>query len=231
MRWRTTVPIVVTLALALGSDVPAAAVMPPGFSANSKASVQGGSGWNEPAGVTGADNARYVSFQAPSRLSRATRASNWSETGFTAYDNAKPDGDLGDVTMAADRSGAVFLSHLTRNLQADIDYTRDGGATWQTAFNVAQLPFNPSAQPLAVDRPWIAAYSPDTNFLHTRVYLQYHDFVASTRWVVPCSLAFNATSGVAELKCGGPESRPHVRPARNAIPGRLGGRAPRSPPG
>jgi len=158
MRWRTTVPIVVTLALALVSTVPAAAAMPPGFSANSKASVQGGSGWNEPAGVTGADNARYVSFQAPSRLSRATRASNWSETGFTAYDNAKPDGDLGDVTMAADRSGAVFLSHLTQNLQADIDYTRDGGATWQTAFNVAQLPFNPSAQPLAVDRPWIATF-------------------------------------------------------------------------
>ena len=229
MRWRTTVPIVVTLALALVSTVPAAAAMPPGFSANSKASVQGGSGWNEPAGVTGADNARYVSFQAPSRVSRATRASNWSETGFTAYDNAKPDGDLGDVTMAADRSGAVFLSHLTQNLQADIDYTRDGGATWQTAFNVAQLPFNPSAQPLAVDRPWIAAYSPDTNFLHTRVYLQYHDFVASTVWVVPCSVAFNATSGVDELKCGAPESSSNVQTACNSIPGGIAVAPPGSP--
>ena len=56
-------------------------------------------------------------------------------------------------------------------LQADIDYTRDDGKTWHTANDVANLP-SPGAgsnSPFLVDRPWIAAYSPDTNYKHTQV--------------------------------------------------------------
>src|SRR5207245_9185571 len=97
------------------------------------------------------------------------------------------------------------------------------------ASTVTHLCLNRTAQPLAADRPWSAAYSPDTNFLLTRVYLQYHDFVASTVWVVPCSVAFNATSGVDELKCGAPESSSNVQTACNSIPGGIAVAPPGSP--
>ena len=223
------VAAITVLGVAFSTSALAQGTGPPKFGSNTRASVQvnpdnsTGGGWNEPSGVTGSDGAQYVAFQFPSRLSRATNDRNWSDTGYTKYQNSKTDGDFGDVTLAADKAGTVFFSHINGNLEADIDYTRDGGKTWRTAFNVAQLHTQTSASPFLVDRPWIAAYSPDTDFHHTRVYMEYHDFAPSVVWVVPCSMASGS------LRCGAPEPVSNPQTACNSIPGGIAVAPPGSP--
>lgn len=87
--------------------------------------------------------------------------------------------------------------------------------TWQTANDVARLP-SPgaaSSSPFAVDRPWIAVYSPDTNYKDTRVYLEFHDFGPSAVYIVTCSMSSGS------LQCGAPVPVSNPQTACNSIPG------------
>jgi hypothetical protein len=195
-----------------------------GYNANSQVTHQTPAGWDEPSGIAGSDGELYLASQNPNTpkgstdmtLSQSSDGVTWHDnTTYYNYLNGRGEGQTGDVTMAADRAGTVFVGHLTGSLQADIDYTRDDGKTWQTANDVAQLP-SPgaaSSQPFAVDRPWIGVYSPDGNYQDTKVYLEYHDFGPSAVWVVTCSMS----SGT--LQCGSPVAVSNPQTACNSIPG------------
>ena len=219
-----TIAIVVVIALAV--VLPEVAQASVSFSPNHQATTQAPAGWNEPAGITAADGTLYLSAQNPEisgnpgspdvTIARSTNGKLWSEdTGYYTYMQSKTDGTLGDVTMAADRAGTVFIGHLNSNLEADIEYTRDGGLTWQSANGVAQLqaPSGASNSPFLVDRPWISTYSPDTNYLDTTVYLEYHDFAASLVYIVTCSMA------TGSLVCGAPVPVSNTQTACNSVPG------------
>jgi hypothetical protein len=194
------------------------------FNGNSQATSQVPAGWDEPSGIAGSDGELYVASQNPNTakgspdttLSQSSDGVNWHEnTAYYSYLTSRAEGQTGDVTMAADRAGTVFVGHLTGELQADIDYTRDDGKTWQTANDVATLasPGAASNSPGLVDRPWIGVYSPDTSFKDTQVYLEYHDFVTSAIYVVTCSMA------TGTLSCGSPVVVSNPQTACNSIPG------------
>ena len=225
MPARIALPLVAAiLAAAVGAT--SAIADAPTFTTNVKASAifdatgRALAGWNEPAGTTGSDGAVYAAFQAPSSLDRSTDGRTWADPGFTRFVSGRADGDTGDVTMTADSAGTVFVGHLNGNLQAVIDWTRDGGRTWASA----GVPFTgASTQPFLVDRPWIASYSPDGDFHHTKVYLEYHDFAPSFVWVATCDMA------TGSLSCG--TSVPVVHPPTfcNSIPGGIAVAPPGSP--
>jgi hypothetical protein len=140
----------------------------------------------------------------------------WQETtGYYSYLQTRAEGTTGDVTMTADAAGTIFNGHLTSALQADIEWSRDDGKTWHTANDVATLPSpgGASNSPFLVDRPWITAYSPDANYLDTKVYLEYHDFTTSAVYIVSCSMA------TGSLACGAPVPVSNPQTACNSIPG------------
>jgi hypothetical protein len=205
--------LVAAAALGLLSAQPAAASSPaPKFAPNAKSSVQSPAGWNEPSGIASSHGVLWTAFQNPnatpaSGLSSSPDGVHWSaDTAYTTLNGAKPQGDLGDVTMASDRAGDIFVGHLNNTLQADIDYSLDGGKTWQTVADA-------SSSAAEVDRPWITAYSPDANARDTQVYLEYHDFGPSNVWVVTCTMA------TGSLQCGAPLSVSNLETACNSIPG------------
>ncbi len=191
------------------------------FNGNSQVTSTSPPGWDEPSGIAGSDGQLYVASQSPSAkpgtlVSQSTDGITWHDNGnYYAYLGGRTDKDTGDVTMGADRAGTVFLGHLTGELQADIDYTRDGGKTWRTANDIATLasPGAASNSPGLVDRPWIGVYSPDTNYKDTQVYLEYHDFVTSAIYIVSCSMA------TGSLQCGAPVIVSNPQTACNSIPG------------
>ncbi len=194
------------------------------YNGNSQATSQTPAGWNEPSGIAGSDGELYIASQNPNvpkgsadtTLSQSADGITWHEnTAYYSYLNGRAEGQTGDVTMAADRAGTVFLGHLTAALQADIDYTRDDGKSWQTANDVASVasPGAASSEPLLVDRPWIGVFSPDSNYKDTKVYLEYHDFVTSDVYIVTCSM----TTG--SLQCGTPVAVSNPQTACNSIPG------------
>jgi hypothetical protein len=193
---------------------------------NVQATTQSPAGWDEPSGITGADGRLYLAAQNPEisgnpgspdvTIADSTNGVNWlDDSGYYSYMQTRPDGTLGDVTMTADRAGTVFIGHINGVLQADIEYSRDDGKTWNTANAVAQLPSpgGSSNSPQLVDRPWITAYSPDTNYTHTSVYLEYHDFTTSSVYIVTCSMA------TGSLQCGAPVPVSNPQTACNSIPG------------
>ncbi|MFN2611240.1 MAG: hypothetical protein ABR507_10290 [Actinomycetota bacterium] len=178
--------------------------------------TQTSAGWNEPAGVIASDGSGWMSFQGfggSSGASRIVAGGEWLDAGLAKYSTDRG-GDSGDVTAAADRANTVFIGHFDSGLQSEIDYTRDGGKTWQTASNVLGQPAQESANPFQIDRPWIAAYSPDSDFHHTKLYLTYHDFFGpGAMWMVACSMQ------TGSLACGAPRTINGAESACNAIPG------------
>lgn len=214
------------VALAASTAISSAAPAGVSWHRNVQASLQTPSGWDEPSGIASSTGQLFVAAQNPElsgtagqpdlSLFDSANGTAWQEAkSYYAYESGRAEGTTGDVTMSADAAGTVFVGHLTAGLQADIDYSRDGGKTWHTANDVAQLP-SPgaaSSSPSLVDRPWIAAYSPDGNYLHTMVYLEYHDFSTSAVYIVTCSMA------TGSLQCGAPVPVSNTETACNSIPG------------
>jgi hypothetical protein len=218
MRWRRCLVAALVGVIALPGAAAGASFS---FHSNSRATFQSPGGWDEPSGIGSSAGQLFVASQNPNAtpdvaLSQSADGLSWSgDTPYTTYLSGRAEGQTGDVTMASDRAGTVFLGHLTGALQADIDWSRDGGKTWHTANDIATIP-SPGAgsnSPFLVDRPWIAAYSPDTNFKDTTVYLEYHDFVTSAVYIVTCSMASGS------LQCGSPVVVSNVQTACNSIPG------------
>lgn len=196
------------------------------FSAARQATKQSPAGWNEPSGIAGGDGRLYVAAQNPEisgnpgspdvTIADSSNGVKWLEDkGYYSYMKKKTDGTLGDVTMTADRAGTVFVGHINGNVEADIEYSRNDGKTWQSANGVANLqsPGGGSNSPQLVDRPWIAAYSPDKNFRHTTVYMEYHDFTTSAVYVIGCSMS------TGKLVCAAPTVVSNKETGCNSIPG------------
>jgi hypothetical protein len=224
MRGGRYVLAVVVGLLWLAASAAAGSAQTFAFHRDSRATFQSPGGWDEPSGIASSAGGLFVASQNPNAptgtsditLSQSSNGLSWSEDApYYAYENGRLEGQTGDVTMTADRAGTIFVGHLTGTLQADIDWSRDGGKTWQTANDVASLPSPGAASnsPFLVDRPWIAAYSPDTNYRDTTVYLEYHDFVTSAVYVVSCSMA------TGSLQCGAPVPVSNPQTACNSIPG------------
>jgi len=226
MRRRSLVVLPLGLAVATLMAGPALSASGSGvvLRKNVQVSTQIPAGWDEPSGIAGSDGRLYLSSQNPVTsagspdltLDTSTNGAQWLEsTKYYSYEGARPEGQTGDVTMTADRAGTVFVGHLTGALQADIDWTRDGGKTWQTANDIATLPSPGAAStsPFLVDRPWISSYSKDTNYKDTSVYLEYHDFVTSAVYIVTCSMS------TGSLSCGTPVPVSNSQTACNSIPG------------
>ncbi len=194
----------------------------PAFNANSQVTSTQPGGWNEPSGIEGSDGELYIASQNPNAtpdtiVSQSSDGVHWHDNAtYYKYLANRNEGQTGDVTMAADRDKTVFLGHLTAALQADIDYTRDDGKTWQTANDVTPglpSPGAASTSPFLVDRPWIASYSPTTNYKDDLVYLEYHDFATSDVYIVTCNMASGS------LSCGAPVPVSNPQTACNSIPG------------
>jgi hypothetical protein len=207
------------------------------FDRNVQVTHQQPAGWNEPSAIVGSDGELFIATQNPRTtatpdmsLFRSSTGLSWQEDKpYYSYLSGRPEGQLGDVTMAADRAGTVFLGHLTSTLQTDIDWTRDHGKTWHTANDVAQLPSGGSStSPFLVDRPWITVYSPDRNYKHDIVYLEYHDFVTSDIFITTCTLSTGSLQCGTEIPvsntqtaCNSLPSGVVVSPAGSAHPGRV----------
>lgn len=222
--WLATTFVVTAMTGAAWLGPTAASAQTVTFNGNSQVTSTSPPGWDEPSGIAGADGQLYIASQSPNAgtgnpdtlVSQSTDGINWHDnSAYSKYLASRTEGQTGDVTMGADQAGTVFLGHLTGELQADIDYTRDGGKTWQTANDIATLasPGAASNSPGLVDRPWIGVYSPDTNYKDTRVYLEYHDFVTSAIYIVSCSMA------TGSLQCGTPAIVSNPQTACNSIPG------------
>src|SRR5947209_20567542 len=88
------------------------------FNGNSQVTSTSPPGWDEPSGIAGADGQLYVASQSPTAkpgtlVSQSTDGINWHDNaGYYAYLGGRTEKDTGDVTMAADQAGTVFLGHL-----------------------------------------------------------------------------------------------------------------------
>jgi hypothetical protein len=203
-----------------------------GFHRDVQVTTQKPAGWDEPSGIAGTTGGLYVAAQNPElsgnpgspdiTLAGSSTGQSWSTTGYYNYEKTRAEGTLGDVTMAAS-DGTIFVGHLTGTVQAEIDWSRDGGKTWHTSNDIGPLPSpgGASNSPSLVDRPWIAAYSPNGNYLDTTVYLEFHDFSTSAVYVVTCSMA------TGSLVCGLPIPVSNPQTGCNSIPGGIAV----SPPG
>ena len=145
---------------------------------------------SEPATAVGADGARYVAYQADSQLSvthdggRTWRHPGGIDMLTKNVDNCSAASDIGDVELATDRAGRVYMADLQATAGGSPDTgvepvvarSDDGFRTYQGTCS--------AHQPFSVDREWMATYSPPGQSSdHTVVYLTYHDFGPDTMWV------------------------------------------------
>jgi uncharacterized repeat protein (TIGR01451 family) len=117
---------------------------------------------------------RFVTWQNPGEIATSPDGVNYTNRG------SRPGG--GDVTNAADPSGALFFGQFcggALTLHACLERSQDGAGTWPMHTDIADM------HPGAADRPWIEvfphrrptlaaaqAWNPD----NTRVYMEYHTF-------------------------------------------------------
>ncbi len=138
---------------------------------------------NEPATVVGADGTRYVAYQRDSQLSYTrTGGRTWDHPGGADILSRNVSGctslsDVGDVELAADNKGGVYLTDLQVTAGAEVDNgiqpivgkSMDGFRHYSGTCA--------AHQPASVDREWMAAYvGPGKTSAQADVYLSYHDF-------------------------------------------------------
>ncbi|MHB8513490.1 MAG: hypothetical protein ACYDCC_15135 [Actinomycetota bacterium] len=190
------------------------------FSRNVLVSKIGGN-FSEPSGISAPDGTRFIAYQGGkggSNVAKAAPGHAFVNTGYDAFNaSGNPTGNIGDVTTVSDQAGTIYVGHLNGNLNADIDYSTDGGSTWSTAHNVLGDAYNASLQPLGVDRPWMAVYSPTKNVTDTKIYLEYHDFGPSAMWMVSCSMAMGYLSCGVSHPVSGAESECSTMPGPTMV--------------
>ncbi|MFN2582627.1 MAG: hypothetical protein ABR498_07795, partial [Candidatus Dormibacteria bacterium] len=187
-----------------------AAAAPPqmGFTPDVRADTAEGNhfGQNEPVVWADQSGRTYITWQGGSNNGTNTVATS-DGVNFSQLANTDAGGQQGgDVTFAstswpdpsadtavgATGESGIFWGDLGAasttdpcgpgGLGARASVTTDQGTTWQHAQDDA-------CQQLAIDRDWIAAYTPPQYrgttqaVAHTQVYNAYHDFVASNVWV------------------------------------------------
>jgi hypothetical protein len=232
-----------TLGVPLGGS--ASAPSPPSFTAATRAdAAESTTGQNEPQVTVDQAGTAYVSWQSGQNGSDVSRTKDGVHFTYLGYpDPATPNsgigtGDVGDVTLArtsfasplqdtpADAAGdnTVFWGNLGQGgptcaetpIQIRSAATLDG-ATWTRQATAG-------CQPLQIDRPWLAAYTPpqyrgtDQASGHTNLYYEYHDFGLSNIWVESSTDGGQtwAPTAVSAVQPGSPQQ---LTSTCNTIPG------------
>ena len=145
---------------------------------------------NEPATAVGRDGARYVAYQVDSQLSVThDGGKTWAHPGgidmlTKNVSGCSPGSDVGDVDLATDAAGRVYMADLQitaggspdTGIQPVVARSSDGFATYQGTCSAHQL--------FSVDREWMATYTPPgAGAGATHIYMTYHDFGPNTMWV------------------------------------------------
>src|SRR5579859_1173709 len=191
--------LLLALASCLVLVTAAAAGAPPraGFTAATRADgAETSSGQNEPQVAVDQSGTAYVTWQSGQNGSDVLKTKDGVHFTYLGYpDPATPNsgigtGDIGDVTVASvPGSNAVFWGDLGQGgpacaetpIQIRNAVTLDG-STWTRQATAG-------CQPLQIDRPWLAAYTPPAfrgtaqAASHTNLYYEYHDFGVSNIWV------------------------------------------------
>lgn len=138
---------------------------------------------NEPALAVAADGTTYVANQLGSQLSYTTDGGRtWAHPGgkqllMKNVSGCTPVSDIGDVELATDNAGTVFMAdlqitngpELDNGIQPVVARSGDRFATYSGTCAAHQA--------ASVDREWMAAYTPPgADADHSDVYLSYHDF-------------------------------------------------------
>src|SRR5438067_5750250 len=237
-------------ACALVSGVAAggtAAGPPPrvGFTAAVRAdAAETSTGQNEPQVTVDQSGTAYVTWQSVQNGSDTAKTKDGTHFTYLGYpDPATPNsgigsGDIGDVTIsrtsfsnpfqdsAIDSNGnnAIFWGNLAQGgptcaqtpIQIRNAATLDG-TTWTRQATAG-------CQPLQIDRPWLAAYTPkqyrgtDGAASHTSLYYEYHDFGLSNVWV-ETSTDGGQTWGPTGVSAVEPGSAQALTSTCNTIPG------------
>lgn len=189
MRRRSRLTLVAAstvLAALAGSPIARAGSAAPTFHAPSRAddpSIGDAQYPSEPATVVGADGTRYVANQLGSQVSYTTDGGRtWAHPGGQDMLANNVSGctsvtDIGDVDMAVDNAGTVFMAdlqvtngpELDNGIQPIVARTTDRFTTYSGTCAAHQA--------ASVDREWLAAYTaPGASPDQSDVYLSYHDF-------------------------------------------------------
>ena len=186
--------VLVPISVASGASGP-----PPkaGFNAATRAdSGETSKGQNEPQVTVDGSGTAFVTWQSGQNGSGTSKTKDGARFTYLGYpDPGTPNsgigtGDIGDVTITSPPGGgAVYWGNLAQGgptcaetpIQIRSAVSLDG-STWTRQATAG-------CQPLQIDRPWVAAYTPpafrDTPQAssHTSVYYEYHDFGLSNIWV------------------------------------------------
>lgn len=161
---------------------------------------------------------RFVTWQNPGEIATSSDGVNFTNRGTRAGG--------GDVTNAADPSGALFFGQFCTGaftLHACLERSLDGGVTWPLHTDITDM------HPGAADRPWIEvfphkrstlaaaqAWNPDA----TRVYLEYHTFSPEELAYVTVSADGGHTFSEAKLITS--DTNALVASGCNTVPGGIG---------
>ena len=161
---------------------------------------------------------RFVTWQNPGEIATSLDGVNFTNRGTRAGG--------GDVTNAADPSGALFFGQFCTGatmLHACFERSQDGGVTWPLHTEIADM------HPGAADRPWLELFphkrptlsaaqvwNPD----NTRVYLEYHTFSPEELAYVTVSADGGHTFSEAKLITS--DTNALIASGCNTVPGGIG---------
>jgi uncharacterized repeat protein (TIGR01451 family) len=161
---------------------------------------------------------RFVTWQNPGEIATSLDGVNFTNRGTRAGG--------GDVTNAADPSGALFFGQFCTGaftLHACLERSIDSALTWPLHTDIADM------HPGAADRPWIEvfphrrstlaaaqAWNPD----NTRVYMEYHTFSPEELAYVTVSADGGHTFSEAKLITS--DTNALVGSGCNTVPGGIG---------
>ena len=196
--------------------------------------IDGVVGFHAPVAMPGSSNGTEPSIAIPLQVGAGLRFVTWQNPGeiATSLDGVnftnrgtRPGG--GDVTNAADPSGALFFGQFCSGaftLHACLERSLDGGATWPLHTDIADN------HPGAADRPWIEVFPHKRNTLaaaqawnpdDTRVYMEYHTFTPEELAYVTVSADGGHTFSEAKLITG-TNTNAIVGSGCNTVPGGIG---------
>jgi uncharacterized repeat protein (TIGR01451 family) len=190
-------------------------------------------GFHAPVAMPGSSAGTEPSLAIPQQLQAGLRFVTWQNPGEIAtsldgvnFTNRGTRAGGGDVTNAADPSGALFFGQFCGGaftLHACLERSLDGAGTWPLHTDIADM------HPGAADRPWIEVYphrrptlaeAQAWNPNNTRVYMEYHTFTPEELAYVTVSA--NGGQSFSEAKLITSDTNALVASGCSTVPGGIG---------